>query len=157
MRFIEDSSAMKYVCDVNTNDVNVNINVEVRENQLRLRVLCLENANRVLRFETKTVKMLCRLSKDFQIPILVLVNDSLLEGEITFYSQRANGSEASGKCTTEVKLLYKDKVGDADVQRIRRNWSDRKPKRSLFRERLSKYESVEEPGCPERNPTPPQM
>ena len=65
VRFIEDSSAMKYVCNVNTND-NVNINVEVRENQLRLRVLCLENANRVLRFETKTVKMLSRLSKDFQ-------------------------------------------------------------------------------------------
>ena len=28
---------------------------------------------------------------------------------------------------------------------------------SIFRERLSKYESVEEPGCPDRNPTPPQM
>jgi len=59
----------------------------VRENQLRLRVLCLENANRVLREQM-----------------------------------------------------------------------DRKHLESVqLRERLSKYESVEEPGCPDRNPTPPQM
>ena len=53
-----------------------------------------------------------------------------------------------GKNFQHLKVLYKNSASKIQLEEVMFNF---------FRERLSKYESVEEPGCPDRNPTPPQM
>lgn len=53
-----------------------------------------------------------------------------------------------GKNFQHLKVLYKNSASKIQLGDVMFNF---------FRERLSKYESVEEPGCPDRNPTPPQM